>query len=63
MKQKTFALLLMIALALCLGLACTPAVTATVKIMPLGDSLTKGLTDTTEAARATRRTGTGSGTN
>jgi lysophospholipase L1-like esterase len=50
MKQKTFALLLMIALALCLGLACTPAVTATVKIMPLGDSLTKGLTDTTEAA-------------
>ncbi|ACL16342.1 DUF3821 domain-containing protein [Methanosphaerula palustris] len=50
MKQKTLALLLMIALVFCLGLAFTPAVTATVKIMPLGDSLTKGLTDTTEAA-------------
>ena len=50
MKQTTLALLLMIALVLCLGLAFTPAATATVKIMPLGDSLTKGLTDTTEAA-------------
>lgn len=50
MKQTTLALLLMIALVLCLGLAFTPAATAAVKIMPLGDSLTKGLTDTTEAA-------------
>lgn len=50
MKQKTLALLLMIALVFCLGLAFTPAATASVKIMPLGDSLTKGMTDTTEAA-------------